>query len=285
MNVLWIHRLTCCGNTHSFLNYEHLDKLFEKIKLLYHPSLSLNDEREVVENILSGKLDLDVLIVEGAVYEDDLEIKRLCETAKVVIALGSCASYGNVPALLNSRVCGLQYRFKNKGGLLGADFLSSSGKPVINLSGCPAHPDWIATILLSIYNDENIDLDQWNRPKIFYSTLAHWGCTRNEYFEWKVEAERLGSKKGCLFYYFGCRGPLTYSSCNKILWNSVSSKTRVGTPCFGCTEFDFPRVGLFETKQFANIPAELPIGVSKRGYIMLSGIAKVFAPERLKIED
>ncbi len=69
MNVLWIHRLTCCGNTHSFLNYEHLDKLFGKIRLLHHPSLSLNDEREVVENILNGKLDLDVLIVEEVCWD------------------------------------------------------------------------------------------------------------------------------------------------------------------------------------------------------------------------
>ncbi|WP_448588205.1 NADH-quinone oxidoreductase subunit B family protein [Thermocrinis sp.] len=143
MNVLWIQRLTCCGNTHSFLNYEHLDILLKRINLLYHPSLSLKEEREVIENVLREKVRLDVLVVEGAVFVNDSEVKRLCQLARVVLALGSCASYGNVPALASDSVCGLQYRFKDKGGLLGADFLSSGGMPVINLSGCPAHPQWL----------------------------------------------------------------------------------------------------------------------------------------------
>ncbi|MEO1959178.1 MAG: hypothetical protein ABGX23_06460 [Nautiliaceae bacterium] len=32
-----------------------------------------------------------------------------------------------------------------------------------------------------------------------------------------------------------------HSSCNKILWNEVNSKTRAGTPCFGCTGPTFPK--------------------------------------------
>jgi hydrogenase small subunit len=284
MKLVWVHGITCCGNTHSFLNYEYLDSLLKKIDILYHPSLSV-EEGNVLDAILEEKIKLDVLIVEGAVSKEDEKVKKLCHLADFVIAVGNCACYGNIPALTKADVGGLQFRFKNKGGLLGEDFVSKGGYPVINLSGCPAHPDWIVGVLLSLYNGEKLELDQWNRPKTFYSSLTHWGCTRNEYFEWKVEMEKLGSKKGCLFYYFGCRGPMTYSSCNRILWNAVSSKTRAGTPCFGCTEFDFPRIGLFETKLFAGLPVELPIGVSKRGYIMLAGIAKTFAPERLKLED
>ena len=46
----------------------------------------------------------------------------------------------------------------------------------------------------------------------------------------------LEKKRVVLFYEQGCRGPMTHSSCNKILWNEVSSKTRVGMPCIGCTE-------------------------------------------------
>ncbi|MEZ0361344.1 MAG: Ni/Fe hydrogenase [Hydrogenobacter sp.] len=284
MNVLWLQRLSCCGNTHSLLNCETFDSLLKEVNFLFHPSLSVGDEEEILSEVLKGAMKVNLLVIEGAVRGDDKKIRELCYIADYVMAVGSCASYGNIPALKDYRVFGLQYRFKEAGGLLGKDFISKGGLPVINVSGCPAHPEWIVGVIRSLSKGIKPELDNYGRPKEFYSSLTHWGCTRNEYFEWKIEPESLGSKKGCLFYNYGCRGPMTYSSCNIILWNGVNSKTRAGTPCFGCTEFDFPRVGLFETKQFAGLPAELPIGVSKRGYIMLSGIAKVFAPERLKIE-
>ena len=49
-----------------------------------------------------------------------------------------------------------------------------------------------------------------------------------------------GTRTGCLFYKMGCRGPMTHSPCNRILWNRQSSKTRAGMPCTGCTEPEFP---------------------------------------------
>ncbi len=285
MKVLWLQKLTCCGNTHSLLNYETPSALFEELSFIYHPSLSLDSQEEVVRELIEKGKDIDLLVIEGAVECGDKELIELCKRSVFVVAVGNCAVYGNIPALSDERICGLSYRFKEKGGLLGDNFLSKGGLPVINLSGCPAHPEWIVTTLLMLAGGIKLELDQWNRPMLFYSSLTHWGCTKNEYFEWKVETEELGSKKGCLFYHFGCRGPLSYSSCNQTLWNGVSSKTRAGTPCFGCTEYDFPRIGMWETKHYAGIPTELPIGVSKRGYIMLSGVAKVFAPERLKDEN
>jgi hydrogenase small subunit len=125
-----------------------------------------------------------------------------------------------------------------------------------------------------------IALDEVGRPKELYGSLAHHGCTRNEYFEWKVEGN-FGQKEGCLFYDQGCRGPMTHSSCNKILWNDISSKTRVGIPCIGCTESDFPRNDMLETKKNIGIPHEVPLGISKRAYLSMSGVAKTFKIDRL----
>ena len=85
----------------------------------------------------------------------------------------------------------------------------------------------------------------------------------------------------CRFYDQGCRGPMTHAPCNKIMWNDVSSKTRSGQPCFGCTEPDFPRRHLFETRKNMSIPEEVPLGISKRSYLTLTGIAKTFRIERL----
>jgi len=282
MKAVWLQRFSCCGNTHSLLNHEDIEFLFGEIEFLYHPSLSTEQEEHVVNKVLNGEIHLNILIIEGAVSRDDSLIKDLASVSDFVVAVGNCASFGNIPALSDESLCGLQFRFKSWGGLLGDNFKGKKGLPVINLSGCPAHPEWIAGTLLELKRKGSIELDEWGRPKKFYSSFTHWGCTRNEYFEWKVESKSLGTAHGCLFYKYGCRGPMTGSTCNIILWNGVSSKTRAGTPCFGCTEFDFPRENLWETRLFAGIPAELPKDVPKRAYIMISGIAKTFTPDRLK---
>jgi len=294
MEIIWIHGLSCNGNTQSFLSMEEEDlTLFLKdFRLLFQPSLSEESDFEKAVDRILKKEHVDVLILEGAIDKDmKLEIfgfeyndllLKLCSLATYVIALGNCAVFGNIPALGREEVVGLQYRFKEKGGFLGADFVSKGGYPVINISGCPAHPRWLISVLYTLKERRDLPLDEFNRPKEIYAYLSHHGCSRNEYFEWKVETEEFGKREGCLFYKLGCRGPMTHSPCNLLLWHGESSKTRAGQPCFGCTEFDFPREGLFTTQLQMGIPKDLPEGVSKRGYIMISGVAKSFTPERLK---
>lgn len=272
-----------------------MQAFYDNYEIVFHPAIThdMNLE-EAVDSVLNSDDNLDVFVLEGAVSEKDGNIykvnnltfteaiQRIVNKSNYVVAVGNCAVFGNIPALKDENVMGLQYRYKRKGGLLGPNFRSLSGLPVINISGCPAHPEWILGTLLNIAAGRKLKLDEFGRPVDFYSYFTHDGCIRNQYFEWKVEMEELGHKEGCLFYNFGCRGPLTRSSCNRILWNGVSSKTRSGQPCFGCTEFDFPRNDLWETKYLMGVPAELPPGISKRGYILLAGTAKTFAPKRLK---
>ena len=294
MNLLWLQGLSCGGNTQSFLCAEdpNLWEVLDGYRVLFHPALTHDrDEEETVEEVLFGREGLDVLIVEGAVGGKERKllgkplseiVRELSERAGYVVALGNCAVFGNIPALGDGGISGLQFRFIERGGLLGKGFRSKGGLPVINLSGCPAHPSWLSYVLLSILRGADIPLDELGRPKEIYSYLTHHGCLRNEYFEWKVEAEEFGRKEGCLFYHLGCRGPMTHASCNRILWNRVSSKTRAGMPCVGCTEYDFPRENMLETQHLMGLPQDLPLGVSKRGYILISGVAKTFAPERLR---
>ncbi len=296
--LLWLQGLTCNGNTQSLLNAENPSfyTLFDKINLLYHPSISYDvDLFEIINQIKNDKLPLTFLVVEGSITSDkrffsigDYSIAQIIdalkEKADYIIAVGNCACFGNIPANFdkNSDVKGLQFRFKEKKGFLPSNFKSKKGYPVINISGCPIHPQWFVSTILNLLYKKPVYLDGFNRPKELYMYLTHDGCTRNEYFEWKVELEEFGHKEGCLFYNQGCRGPLTHSPCNKVLWNNTSSKTRAGMPCIGCTEFDFPlRENFFETKKNMGIPEEVPIGVSKRVYITITGVAKTLKNERV----
>ncbi len=284
-SVVWFCAITCNGNTHSLLsaNSNRFELFLNNFEFIYHPSLTVDKS---LEEILTQEEKIDFLLVEGAISsnKDFFTISndstfnlldQLASKSNYIIAVGSCASYGGVHSkfIQNSDICGLKESLKENN-------LKNLKHEIINLTGCPVHPEWILQTLFTLKFQEKISIDEVGRPKELYSTLAHHGCTKNEYFEWKVEGG-FGQKEGCLFYDQGCRGPMTHSSCNKILWNEVSSKTRVGMPCIGCTEIDFPRNDMLETKKNIGIPFEVPFGISKRAYLSISGVAKTFKIDRL----
>lgn len=282
--ILWFQAVTCNGNTHSLLsaNENRLKLFLKSFNLIYHPSLSVDVS---LNDIIESNTQIDFLLVEGAISSDTkyfstlglptIEVfNKLVSQSKYLVAVGSCASYG-----------GLHNKFQHHElqGLETSITLENLEKlvhPIVNLTGCPVHPEWILQTLFTLKDFGKISLDEKARPKELYYGLAHHGCTRNEYFEWKIEG-KFGAKEGCLFYEQGCRGPMTHSNCNKVLWNDVSTKTRVGMPCIGCTEFDFPRDNMFETKKNIGIPDEVPLGINKRAYLSITGIAKTFKIDRL----
>jgi uptake hydrogenase small subunit len=309
-NVLWLQGGACSGNTMSFLNAEEptaCDLIADfGIKILWHPSLGLElgaNLQTLLWECVLGKTPLDILVFEGSVVNApngtgewnrfaDRPMKEwlndLAQAANFVVAIGDCATWGGIPAMEPnpSESEGLQFLKRNKGGFLGKDFVSKAGLPVINIPGCPAHPDWISQILVAIATGRigDITLDDLHRPQTFFNTFTQTGCTRNIHFAYKATTAEFGQRKGCLFYDLGCRGPMTRSSCNRILWNRVSSKTRAGMPCIGCTEPEFPFHDLkpgtvFKTQTIMGVPKEIPPGVNQKDYAVLTVVAKDAAPK------
>jgi len=282
--IVWVQGLTCNGNSQSFFNYPSMDSFSKSFKILHHPQM---ETPYSIDEILSKNLQVDFLIVEGAFsknpeilsrfgYSFKELINKLSAKARHIICAGSCASYGGIFRLQDeNQIFGALFSGKSNGG-----FWKNNHK-VVNISGCPMHPRWFVETILKLHFKKRVSLDEFRRPKEIYSYLVHQGCLRNEYFEWKVDCKDYGQKEGCLFYEHGCQGPMTHANCNKILWNSVSSKTRVGSSCLGCTEFDFPKKALYETTKHMSLPAA-PYGVSRRAYYALAGVAKGFKIERLE---
>ncbi|MBS4098348.1 MAG: HupU protein [Sulfuricella sp.] len=288
----------------SFLNAESPDliELFDTlgITLLWHPSLSTLSpaaQNSLIDALINGEQTLDILVVEGAIIrgpantgmfdtrggrpKKDLAA-ALANKARLVVAAGTCAAFGGIGADSTIQATGLQFLKKQPGGLLGKDFRSLAGLPVINLAGCPCHPEVIAGTLSALVAGQTLELDEFNRPLDWYGMTVHQGCTRNEYHEYRVE-EWDFAQRGCLFFHKGCHGPLADGPCNKLLWNNRSSKTRAGVPCFGCTGPEFPTPSpFFETRNIEGVPIELPKGVSRAHYMVYKGMAAAAAPERLK---
>ncbi len=301
--LYWIHGGSCGGDTWSLMNSDTPNPIemfaASDIHLLWHQSLtSLSPQglSKLNRDILSGHQDLDILCVEGSIISgpdgtgrfDMLPegpkknfIHDLAMRARVVLAVGTCASFGGIGADSEIMAGGLQFNKWEMGGLLGKDFVSAGGYPVINLPGCPCHCDVVVGTLSAIADDVPVSLGHYNTPTDWYGMMVHQGCTRNEYHEYRVEEKRFG-ERGCLFFYMGCHGPLATGPCNKALWNRRSSKTRVGVPCFGCTRPDFPQqYPFFETRNIEGIPIELPDGVSRAHYMAYKGMAAAAAPRRL----
>lgn len=288
----------------SFLNASSPDvgELFNQfdIDLLWHPSLSTlsyQEYRQLNDRIANDDIRLDVLCIEGTIIRgpggtgiyDVIEgipkknlVAALALKARYVVAVGTCASFGGIGAAGEVEGTGVQFDRWEKGGFLGIDFISAAGMPVINLPGCPCHPEVMVGTLMAFLFDKPLELNELNMPLEWFGTLVHQGCTRNEYHEYRVEEEGFG-ERGCLFFHLGCHGPLAYGPCNKLLWNRRSSKTRVGVPCFGCTRPDFPQTyPFYRTRNIEGIPLELPDGIDRAHYMAYKGLAAAAAPQRLK---
>ncbi|MEM6802128.1 MAG: hydrogenase, partial [Bacteroidota bacterium] len=272
------------------------------INILWHPTVGLEIGHQVsdlLNSCLKGETQLDIFVFEGSIVQGPNGtgqmnffadrpmkdwVKELSEVAQFVVAIGDCATYGGIPAVPPnpSESTGMQFHKRDKGGFLGSGFVSKGGLPVINIPGCPAHPDWITQILVAISTGRigDVLIDQYHRPKTFFTDFVQTGCTNAAAFGEKIDGA-FGKRGGCLFYEVGCRGPMTHASCNRILWNRQNSKTRANHPCLGCTEPGFPhhdlkKGSIFKTMKYLNVfPKEVPEGESKLNYYFKAGMHKV----------
>lgn len=283
VKVLWITGLACNGNTHSFLNYPNLGQFLDNFEFIYHPII---ESEYCLDEIVSRTIPCDVLLIEGSISPeiekaDTKLIDIISNYEKVVskiITVGTCSTFGGI--FRDSEyedISGLHFN-----ETIEVERFRKIKNKTISISGCPIHPELLVNTLYSIKNKIELKLDEYLRPKEYFAYTIHNGCTRNEYFEYKVDNHQFGKKEGCMFYDHGCQAPFTHGSCNKILWNEVNSKTRVGQPCMGCTEPDFPKSNLYKTKKNMGIPAKLPLGVAKRTYLTLAGVTKAFTINRLE---
>ena len=305
-SIVWLKGGACGGNTMSFLSAQEptVVELVTDfgINILYHPTIALEIGHQVtnlLNEVVEGKVEMDIFVFEGSVIQGPngtgtmnifgnrtmLDwIHDLANAANYVVAVGDCAAWGGIPAVPPNPTesTGLQFHKDQKGGFLGADFKSKAGYPVINIPGCPAHPDWMTQILVAIATGriKDVLIDELNRPKTFFTDFVQTGCPNALSFAQKVNGG-FGKRGGCLFYEVGCRGPMTRATCNRILWNRQSSKTRANHPCLGCTEPGFPHHDLVKGSVFKTLkylgyfPKDIPAGSSRLSYYAKAGAGKV----------
>jgi hydrogenase small subunit len=250
--VLWLQGQSCSGCSVSLLDSEAVApvKLLTRyISLGFHQTLSAATGGQavaVVNKIISqGGY---ILIVEGAVPAQmplactfggepfAEQLARAARSAKVVLTVGTCSSYGGVPAAENNPT----------GAVNVPAFLKSRGlnPAVIRLPGCPVHPDWLVGTVVHALKFGLPPMDGLGRPLAYFSKSMHEQCPLFNDYERGHFARTFG-EDGCLFK-LGCAGPITNTDCNIRGWNGgVNSCIRAGAPCIGCGGENFAAKAAF----------------------------------------
>ncbi|MBN2161231.1 MAG: hydrogenase small subunit [Spirochaetes bacterium] len=256
--VIWIQAQSCSGCSVSLLNKMDPDivsVITEYISLNYHQTVMAGTGHTAIsvleEAVKKNRKDF-VLIVEGSIpTKDDTYctigemdgriigarewIERLGENAKALVAVGTCATFGGIP--------GGEPR-DGSGNPTGAVGLAQimKGKTVLNVPGCPPHPDWMVGTLLHVLLKGMPKLDEYNRPLMYYGTTVHEKCERLSYYKSGIFAKHWGDE-GCL-YEVGCLGMDSCCDIPSRKWlGGVNSCTGCGAGCIGCTEDVFPDFG------------------------------------------
>jgi len=246
-NLVWLELTGCSGNIISLLDGANPDFKYlitQMVNFVYNNSLMAAEGEKAVQHLIDVMNTDFILAVEGAVATRNnglynivgkyngqpltalKAVKMLGEKAEHVIAIGACATHGGVSAAQpNPALC--------------VSVQSVLSRKVIKLPGCPCHPDWFLGTLAQILLYGEPELDNCDRPLLFYSTLIHDRCPRRSFFDKGIFATKLGDST-CMFK-LGCRGPVTRIDCPVRQWNEyVNWPIEDDTPCIGCAQFGFP---------------------------------------------
>lgn len=274
--LIWIQAQGCTGCTVSLMNSVYFSpKRFggNKLSLRYQPTVMAaegSQATDIIEKTIAECAGRYIVVLEGAVptgageefctfglseRKTDLMGRKVPKDrtafdwlvemvpgAEAVCAIGNCAAFGGIP-VMESEVTG---------ATAATDVVEAidSGKPVINVAGCPPHPDWIMGTLVDLLlwvggHKQPPVLDDRGCLEYFYDGKVHDTCERRKAFEekrfledWNDVAE---GEERCLLK-MGCRGPSTRGDCPTRLWN-FHTNWCVGTnaPCQGCTDPEFYR--------------------------------------------
>ncbi len=166
-------------------------------------------------------------------------MSRLAPGAAAVMAIGTCATWGGIPAAYGNPTGSMSVS-----DFLGREYRSALGLPVINVPGCSPVGDnfteTVAAILLFLQGLGPLpEFDELGRPAWLFSETVHRHCVRAGYYEEGVFAKEYGDKE-CLVE-IGCWGPVV--NCNiasRGAINHVGGCMNAGGICIGCTMPGFP---------------------------------------------
>jgi len=251
--VIWLELQDCAGNSEAILRSDAptIDELIlEVISLEFNETIMVaagHQAEEHLEEAMKTFKGKYLCVVEGSIpvgagkewctigakaetFEEHL--KHVAHNAAALVAVGTCATFGGVPAAA-----------PNPTGAVGVQDVIT-GKPIINIPACPANPANITgTILHFVLTGQIPELDHLNRPKFAFGYRIHDNCERRAHFdagEFVEEWGDIGAQNNFCLYKMGCKGPMTFNNCSIVRYNEgVNWPIGAGHGCIGCSEPQF----------------------------------------------
>jgi hydrogenase small subunit len=249
--LVWLEFQDCAGNTEALLRASSptvKEIVLDVLALEYHETVmaaaGVQAEQALKDAIKKYKGQY-LVAVEGSIPLNDDGVycciggksakdilREVAEGAAAILAMGTCAAYGGLPAAT-----------PNPTGAVGVRDLIKN-KPVVNLPGCPVNVENItATIVHYLTFGTLPPLDAKGRPLFAYGKRIHDNCERRAHFDagqfvrqWGDE----GHRQGWCLYEMGCKGPETFKNCPRVKYNEGTSwPIGAGHGCIGCAEPTF----------------------------------------------
>jgi len=188
---------------------------------------------------------------------------ELAKNAALVICIGQCATFGGIPGAQGSEtgakgVLDALNPAKTASSPMSSNDWKVLRKKLINIPGCPPHPDWIVgTIANFLVTGKMPRMDVMKRPLSYFGKTHCFACDRYESqqthdFASQIDGQISGiggqeaNKSKCL-KQLGCKGRVTKTDCPSRWWNSVTKNERgvnycvaAGFVCHACTQPGFP---------------------------------------------
>lgn len=249
--LVWLEFQDCAGNSESALRSSHpafADIVLDLLSWNYHETVmapsgkaaekSLHDtvtqQKGTYLAVVEGSIPLGnngVFCTIGGRSAIDIA-QEVCTNAYATIAVGTCASFGGIPAAA--------------GGVTGAASVGEAipGLNLINLSACPMNGANLAATLVHYLTFKELPAtDALHRPLFAHGDRIHDDCPRRAHYdagEFVQEWGDEGHRQGWCLYKMGCKGPATNYNCPRIQWNDATNwPIGVGHGCVGCAQPQF----------------------------------------------
>lgn len=248
--VVYLAFAECTGCAEATLRtmYPWIDEvLLDIVSVDYHETImapSGDAAEKSLHDTITKHQGKFICVVDGSIPTADngvygmiggrtmLEIaKEVCPKALATICIGTCASYGGLPAAAPNPT--------------GAKSVKEAiGISTVNIPGCPPNPiNFVGTVVNYLLFGKLPELDDKGRPLFAFGKTIHDQCQRRSHFEngeFVTSFESDEAKRGFCLYQVGCKGPETYNNCPTVKFNDGTSwPVQAGHPCIGCSEPNF----------------------------------------------
>jgi len=305
--LVWLEYQDCAGDSEALLRATKPTVgqiVLDIFSVEYHETImapSGHMAEKSLMDVVKNQKGKYFVVVEGSIPMKDNGVyccvggrsaidlaREICGSAAATIAVGTCATYGGIPAAL-----------PNPTGAVGVKEAVPNAT-VINLPGCPMNVENLtATIVHYLTLGRLPQTDKLGRPLFAYGKRIHDNCERRGHFDagqYVREWGDAGHRQGWCLYEMGCKGPETFHNCPTVKYNEGTSwPVQAGHGCLGCSEPNFwdtmspfyrrlpnvPGFGIEKTadKVGAGLAAATAAG------LVIHGIGRAISPKKKDDED